>query len=397
VSVQLVAVAALAIWLYLLFGRGFFWRAAERDDSLPALEGAARASADWPAVTAIVPARNEAEVIGRAIGLLTRQTYPGRFSVVLVDDQSTDGTGTLAKAAAAEAGAADLLTVIEGSDPPAGWTGKLWAMDQGFSHVQSLAAPTDYVLFTDADIAYEAPDAVERLVAGAMAEGTVLTSLMVKLRCKSFAERLLVPAFIYFFAKLYPFAWVNNPRRATAAAAGGCMLVRREALAVAGGLKEIRDALIDDCALGALLKQQGPIWLGLTHRVVSLRPYPSFNDIRHMVTRSAYAELRYSPLRLVGTLVGMALTYLAPPLLTLFAGGTAQILGAVAWILMAFSFIPTLRFYDRSRLWGLALPAIAALYTAFTVESAIQHWRGRGGAWKGRFQAQAASGKTADA
>jgi hopene-associated glycosyltransferase HpnB len=398
VSVQLVAIAALAIWLYLLVGRGFFWRAAERDDSLPAPEGAARASADWPAVTAIVPARNEAEVIGRAIGLLTRQTYPGRFSVILVDDQSTDGTSALAKAAAAEAGAADLLTVIEGSDPPAGWTGKLWAMEQGLSHAQSLASPPDDVLFTDADIAYEAPDAVERLVAGAVAQGTVLTSLMVKLRCKTLAERLLVPAFIFFFAKLYPFAWVNDPRRATAAAAGGCMLVRREALAAAGGLQEIRGALIDDCALGALLKQQGPIWLGLTQRVVSLRPYPGFNDIRRMVVRSAFAELRYSLLRLIGTLAGMLLTYLAPPLLTIFAAGPARALGAAAWVLMALAFIPTLRFYDRSRLWGLALPAIAALYTAFTVESAVQHWRGRGGAWKGRFQAQAASaGKTADA
>ncbi|MGH6925088.1 MAG: glycosyltransferase [Propylenella sp.] len=398
-SVGLVGVAVLAIWLYLLVGRGLFWLAAERDDSLAATgEKAPALAGEWPAVVAIVPARNEADVIAKGIGLLLRQTYPGpRFSVVLVDDQSSDGTADAARSAAREAPAADRLTVLEGSDPPPGWTGKLWAMEQGFRHVASRHAPPDYVLFTDADIAYEAFDAVARLVAGAEARGTVLTSLMVKLRCTSLAERLLVPAFIFFFAKLYPFAWVNDPRRATAAAAGGCMLVRRDALAAAGGLKAIRGSLIDDCALAALLKRQGPIWLGLTQRVVSLRPYPRFHDIRRMVVRSAYAELRYSPLRLAGTLAGMALTYLAPPLLTIFAEGPARALGAAAWIMMALAFVPTLRFYGRSPLWGVLLPMIAAIYTAFTLESAIQHWRGRGGAWKGRFQADASDGKIVDA
>ena len=397
-SAGLVGVAVLAIWLYLLFGRGYFWLAAERDDSLAAPQANARASSVWPAVTAIVPARNEAGVVGKSISLLLRQTYPGRFSVVLVDDQSTDRTADAARAAANEAGAAQLLTIVEGSDPPAGWTGKLWAMNQGLGCVQAQAEPPDYILFTDADIAYEAPDALERLVAGAEARGTVLTSLMVKLRCNSFAERLLVPAFVFFFAKLYPFSWVNDPRRATAAAAGGCMLVGRETLAAAGGLKAIRGSLIDDCALGALLKREGTIWLGLTRRVASLRPYPRLNDIRRMVVRSAYAELRYSPLRLMGTLLGMTLTYLAPPLLALFAAGPARALGAAAWMMMALAFVPTLRFYGRSPLWGVLLPLIAAIYTAFTIESAIQHRRGRGGAWKGRFQAEAASaGKTADA
>ncbi len=219
----------------------------------------------------------------------------------------------------------------------------------------------------------------------------MLTSLMVKLRCESFAERLLVPAFVFFFAMLYPFAFVNDPKRKLAAAAGGCMLVRRQALTDAGGLKEIRGALIDDCALAALLKQEGPIWLGLTRRVASLRPYPKIADIRRMVARSAYAELRYSPLRLAGALVGMVLTYLVPPLLTLFADGAPRVLGLVVWLAMALAFVPTLRLYGRSPLWGLALPAIAAFYTAFTLDSAIQHWRGRGGAWKGRFQAPAAA------
>jgi hopene-associated glycosyltransferase HpnB len=387
----------VAIWLYLLLGRGSFWRAAEQDDALGEPDRAGD-PADRPAVAAIVPARNEVDVIGRTIGSLLRQTYPGRFSVVLVDDQSTDGTADAARAAAREADAADALTVISGSEPPAAWTGKLWAMEQGFRHVRSLAKPPDFVLFTDADIAYETPEAVERLVAGARLRNLVLTSLMVKLRCVSAAERLLVPAFVFFFAKLYPFAWVNDPRRATAAAAGGCMLVRREALAAAGGLQAIRGALIDDCALGALLKKQGPIWLGLTERVVSLRPYPRVDDIRRMVVRSAYAELRYSTLRLAGTLVGMALIYVAPPLLTLFAEGPARALGAAAWLMMTLSFVPMLRLYGRAPYWGLALPLIAAIYTGFTLDSAIQHWRGRGGAWKGRFQARAAAaGKAADA
>ncbi len=353
-SAELVAVAALAIWLYLLVGRGFFWRGSERDDTLAADGGPRRGA--WPSVTAIVPARDEADVIRSSIGSLLAQTYPGRFTVVLVDDQSTDGTADAARKAAGEARGSGRLTVLAGSEPPGGWTGKLWALDCGFRYVEEMSEPPDYVLFTDADIAYRAPDAVRRLVEGADARGTVLTSLMVKLRCESFAERLLIPAFIFFFAMLYPFAWANDPRRKLAAAAGGCMLVRRTALTDAGGLQAIKGALIDDCALAALLKRQGPIWLGLTERVASLRPYPTVDAIRRMVSRSAYAELRYSPLRLFGTLVGMALTYLAPPLLALFGDGVPRLLGLIAWAAMALAFLPTLRLYGRSPLWGLALP-----------------------------------------
>ena len=386
-SAEFLAVVALAIWAYLLVGRGFFWRAAARDDTLARAAELRSAPGAWPAVTAIVPARDEADVIAQSVGSLLAQDYPGRFQIVLVDDESTDGTADAARRAARAASPDDRLTVLAGSSPPAGWTGKLWALDRGFRYVTHAAGPPDYVLFTDADIAYQAPDALRRLVEGAVARGTVLTSLMVKLRCDSFAERLLVPAFVFFFAMLYPFAFVNDPKRKLAAAAGGCMLVRRQVLADAGGLKEIRGALIDDCALAALLKQKGPIWLGLTRRIASLRPYPKIADIRRMVARSAYAELRYSPLRLAGTLLGMVLTYLAPPLLTIFADGTPRILGLVAWLAMALAFWPTLRLYGRSPLWGAALPVIAAFYTAFTLDSAIQHWRGRGGAWKGRFQA----------
>jgi len=391
VSAELVAVVAAAIWAYLLVGRGFFWLGAERDDTLAAGSEKHPDTSPWPSVTAIVPARDEAEVIAEGIGSLVTQTYPGRFSVVLVDDESTDGTADVARAAARATSAADRLVVLTGSTPPAGWTGKLFALDRGLRYVEQAPEPSDYVLLTDADIAYRSPDAIRRLVEGAMARGTVLTSLMVRLRCESFAERLLVPAFVFFFDMLYPFAWVNDPTRTIAAAAGGCMLARRDALAAAGGLKEIKGALIDDCALAALMKRQGPIWLGLTRRVESLRPYPAIADIGRMVSRSAYAELRYSPLRLLGALLGMALTYLAPPLLALFGDGLAQILGIAAWLAMAVAFVPILLLYRRWPLWGIALPVIAAFYTGFTVQSAIQHWRGRGGAWKGRFQAAATS------
>jgi hopene-associated glycosyltransferase HpnB len=278
------------------------------------------------------------------------------------------------------------LTVLAGRALPAGWTGKLWAQQQGVEQAESAAAAPDYLLFTDADIVYTA-DAVANLVARAHAGGSVLTSLMAKLRCQSFAERMFVPAFIFFFQMLYPFAWANDPRRSTAAAAGGCMLVRRDALREAGGFAAIRDALIDDCALAKLLKRGGPISIALTERVHSIRAYPQVADIRHMVSRTAYAQLRYSPLLLLGTVLGLVLTYLAPVALPIFADGVAQFIGLFVWLLMAFAFRPTLRFYGKSWLWAPALPAIAAIYMAFTVDSAYQQARGRGGMWKGRAQA----------
>jgi hopene-associated glycosyltransferase HpnB len=254
------------------------------------------------------------------------------------------------------------------------------------AEVEESAQAPEFVLFTDADIAY-APHVLTRLVAIARAKNSVLTSLMVKLRCESAAERCLAPAFVFFFQMLYPFAWVNDPRRRTAAAAGGCMLVRREALHAAGGLEAVRSALIDDCALGALMKGQGSIWLGLTESVDSLRAYPTFADFHRMVARSAFAELRYSPLRLAGAIAGMALVYIAPPLFAIFARGGAEAAGALAWAMMALALMPTLRLYGRLVVGGLALPAIAAAYVAFTVDSALQYWRGRGGYWKGRIQA----------
>jgi hopene-associated glycosyltransferase HpnB len=375
----------LAIWLYLIAARGGFWLAAERDDRSTPGEILSWNGA-WPAIAAIIPARDEAACIGETVSSLLRQPYAGEFNVIVVDDQSRDGTAQAARDAAQNLGQADRLKVVSGKPLPGGWTGKLWAQQQGVTSVEDLPNPPDYLLFTDADIVYGA-DALSPLMARALANGFVLTSLMVKLRCKSFAERLLVPAFIFFFQMLYPFAWANDPRRGTAAAAGGCMLVRRDVLREAGGLAAIRGALIDDCALAKLLKARGPIWIGLTERVHSIRAYPKLADIRRMVSRTAYAQLGYSPLLLAGTIAGLALVYLAPVALAVFADSVAQFLGLFVWLLMALAFRPTLRLYGLSAFWGLALPAIAAIYMAFTLDSAYQHARGRGGMWKGRAQA----------
>jgi hopene-associated glycosyltransferase HpnB len=373
------ACGALAIWLYLTLARGGFWRCAERDEggSAPAL---------WPRVTAVIPARDEAESVGQTIGSLLRQDYPGAFDVVMVDDGSSDGTAEVARAAATAA--AERLRVVPGAPLPAGWTGKLWAMKQGVERA-SASAP-QFLLFTDADIVY-APDALRRLVSRALRDDLGLVSLMAKLRCESFVERALIPAFIFFFQMLYPFAWVNRRDNSVAAAAGGCMLARRDALEAIGGVASIRGALIDDCALARRIKSIAPIRLALTDAVTSLRAYSMFGEARAMIARSAYAQLRHSPLLLAGTVAGLTLTYLAPPLLALFARGFAQYIGLVAWALMAIAFQPTLSFYKRSPLWGVFLPVIAAVYMAFTLDSAYQHARGRGGFWKGRTQGHVAS------
>jgi hopene-associated glycosyltransferase HpnB len=387
VAADIIAAIVLAIWLYLIAARGGFWRAVARDDAVPPQQIAAM---HWPAVSAIIPARDEAETVGETIASLLRADYPGPLNVILVDDQSRDATASVARGAAAGIGGGDRLSVVAGRPLPAGWTGKLWAQSQGVELAGSGLNPADYLLFTDADIAY-APGALTALVAQSHKHRLVLNSLMVKLRCKSIAERTFVPAFVFFFQMLYPFAWVDDPRRKTAAAAGGCMLVRRDALQAAGGLAQIRGALIDDCTLARLLKLRGPIALALTERAHSLRAYPAIGDIRAMVSRTAYAQLGYSPLVLAGTVLALMLTYLAPVALALFAHGYAQFAGIFVWALMACAFRPILRFYGmawlKSWLWAAALPAIAAMYMAFTLDSAYQHARGRGGMWKGRPQA----------
>ena len=378
----IIAGIALAAWIYLILGRGFFWLARERDDAALPTEPAA-----WPDVVAVVPARNEADVIERSIGSLLAQDYPGDFRIVLVDDASDDGT---AARAAGLAGSADRLTILAGRPLPAGWTGKLWAVSQG---VEAAGAPA-FLWITDADIAHD-PATLRRLVARAEAGKLALVSLMARLQTGTWPERLLIPAFVFFFDMLYPFAFVNDSRNRTAAAAGGVMLVRREALAAAGGIAAIRAEIIDDCALGARLKAQGPIWLGLTRTSVSLRPYTTLGEIGRMVSRSAYAQLGYSPWLLAGTVAGMLLVYAAAPLLTIFATGPARWIGLAAWALMAASFQPMLRYFRLSPLWGFALPLIGAIYTGFTLQSAISVWRGRGGMWKGRAQAQMAQEKPA--
>jgi hopene-associated glycosyltransferase HpnB len=371
---------AVVIWAYLLLGRGGFWLADQTDADPPA------APATWPAVTAVVPARDEADVIAAAVGSLLSQDYPGPFNIILVDDDSSDGTAQRAQAAADAVGDAHRLQILRGAPLPAGWTGKLWAVSQGVA--KAAATKPKYLLLTDADIAHE-PDGLRHLVSRAEAGGLVLTSLMAELHCKTFAERLLIPAFVLFFQMVYPFRQVNRADHPLAAAAGGCMLAQREALTRAGGVAAIRTAVIDDCAMGAIMKRQGPIWLGLTRRARSLRPYPTVGAIGRMVSRSAYAQLDYSPIKLAGTLLGLALLYLLPPALAVFGSGPGRWAGLLAWGAMALCFQPMLRFYRRSPLWGLALPLIGALYAAFTLHSALQVLRGAGGQWKGRAQALA--------
>ncbi len=384
-----IAALACAAWTFALLLRGGFWRARERDD------GDATATSEpigWPRIVAVMPARNEAEVIAAALASLLRQDYPGAFDLVVVDDHSSDDTAALARQTAASAGMAARLTVLSAPALPESWTGKLWAMHCGTQHVAALPEQPDFILFTDADIGY-APETLTALVARARRDGLVLASLMAKLHCESFAERALIPAFIFFFRMLYPFAWVNRPGNATAAAAGGCMLVQYYALQAAGGIAAVRGHLIDDCALGRLMKAQGPIWLGLTRRARSLRVFRSVGEIRAMISRSAYAQLRYSPWLLLGTVLAIVVTCLAPPLLVVGATGATRWLALAAWLEMALALQPTLRFYGLSRWWGVAMPAIAGVYLAFTLDSALQHWRGRGGMWKGRAHRAAPDGR----
>ncbi|MBI4725000.1 MAG: glycosyltransferase [Rhodomicrobium sp.] len=376
--------AGLAAWLYLLLARGGFWRAHIREEADIVPE-----PRDWPSVAAVIPARNEADVIATSLSSLLTQDYPKPLAIILADDQSEDGTSEAARAAAEAVQLSDRLTVLQGQPLPPGWTGKLWAVKQGVQKAQSLAGAPHYFLLTDADIAYD-PGVIRRLVARAEAQNLVLTSLMVKLRCESLAERLLIPAFVFFFQMLYPFAWVNRRTSSMAAAAGGCMLVRRDALEAASVIEAIRSSLIDDCALGRSMKKQGPIWLGLTGSAQSLRPYPRFGDIRRMVARSAYDQLNYSPLLLAGTVIAMTLTYLMPPLLAVWGTGLGQAAGWATWGLMTAAFLPIVRFYRLWPLWAAALPVIACFYMLFTLDSGLQHWRGRGGLWKGRVQARRA-------
>jgi hopene-associated glycosyltransferase HpnB len=378
-------------WLYLLTLRGGYWRTHHRLP--PAGDGAS----PLPTVTAVIPARNEADILPACLPTLLGQDYEGRLGVIVVDDDSTDGTAKIAAelgaAAVARNGPDRTVRIVTARPTPPDWAGKVWAMAEG---VRAIAADTEYILFTDADIAY-AQGAVARLARAAVDGEFALVSQMARLRTGNRAEKLLVPAFVYFFAQLYPFARVSRPRSRTAAAAGGCMLVRASALAGAGGLVPIRAARIDDVALGGLLKRHGGrCWLGLTTDVCSMRPYHRLANIWDMVARSAYTQLRYSLPLTVAVVLGLAWLYLLPPaaavagvaLLATGTGGASAAwlaaAGLAGWLLMAVSYVPMLRLYRLSPVRGLTLPLIAALYAAMTADSARRHRGGRGGEWKGR-------------
>lgn len=375
-----IAAVSLGIWCYLLAARGLFFRTIrEAGDHVP-LAG------ETPQVVAIIPARDEADGIGQTVQSLLRQTYDGELQIIVIDDHSSDGTAGLARRAAEEAGGAGRLTVLQGRDLPRGWSGKVWAQSQGVEEAERRFPDARYLLLTDADIAH-APDSVARLVARAEAHGLDLVSLMVRLASESFFEKLLVPAFVFFFQKLYPFAWVNRPDHPTAAAAGGCMLVRRTALSRIGGMAAISGRLIDDCSLAAAIKRQGPIWLGLARETLSLRRYRNPRDVWRMVARTAYTQLDHSPLNLAAAALAMALTYLAPPVLAIVTWGEPPaLIGLLVWGLMSAAFLPMLRYYRLSPLWAAALPAVALFYLGATIDSGRRHWQGRGGEWKGRVQ-----------
>jgi hopene-associated glycosyltransferase HpnB len=333
----------------------------------------------------VIPARDEADSIGTTISSLLRQQLAGTLQIVLVDDGSTDGTAARAAQAAEGAGRASALTVLRGAPLPPGWSGKLWAMSQGTR--VALERQPDYLLFTDADIEHEA-GSVASLLAIAEGEQRDMVSYMVRLSTTTFPERCLIPAFVFFFFKLYPPAWVAASGLSTAAAAGGCVLIRPEALARVGGLEAIRGEIIDDCALAAIVKHGGGrIWLGLAPAARSLRSYGSFGQIGTMISRTAFNQLHHSHLLLAGTLVGLVLTYMLPPLLLLLSGEPRLVsLGALAWAMMSLAYLPMVRHYGLSPLWSLCLPGIALFYAGATVHSAIQYDRGRGGQWKGRAQ-----------
>jgi len=377
--VTLLASLALLVWLVLILLHGHFWQSGP---SLAAARTADATSGGTPAVAVVVPARNEASVIVATLRSLLAQDYPGRYRVIVVDDGSSDGTGALARELNDPR-----LSVLDGTPPPAGWSGKLWAVTQGIAgglgDGLEPGGEADLLLLTDADIVHD-PRHLSALMAWAEPGDLDMVSEMVALACDSLAEHALVPAFVYFFQLVYPFAWVNDPLRATAAAAGGTILIRRRALVRIGGIAAVRGALIDDVALARAVKRGGRIWLGHSDLARSVRAYADFASIWRLVARTAYLQLRTSPLLLVATMFGMAVTFLVPPLAALFCDGLARVSGVLAWVGMAWSYLPTLRRYGRSPAWAVALPAIAAFYMAATIGSAVDYHRGRGVRWKAR-------------
>jgi len=371
-----VALVSFLIWIGMIFFHGRFWQAG------PILKAAKPDVGTAPPVSIVVPARDEAESIELCLQSLLTQDYDGRLSVFLVDDRSTDGTGELARALPDPLGR---LTVIQGVARPDGWSGKLWAVNQGVAAARAAhPAEEGFIFLTDADITHD-PRHVATLVAKAERDRLDQVSEMVALNCESLPERLLVPAFVFFFAMLYPFDKVADPKSRVAGAAGGSILIRRSRLAAIGGIEVLHGALIDDCTLAAHVKRDGGgLYLGHSELAQSIRPYPHAVDVWRMIARTAYVQLRYSPLLLLGTVLMMVVVWIAPPAFAIFGRGRVRILGAAAWGMSMASYIPTLRRFGLSPLYALALPGIATFYTGATVQSAIDHHRGRGVVWKGR-------------
>jgi hopene-associated glycosyltransferase HpnB len=366
------------VWIYLILAHGRFWmvqRLGAREAPLSAIPGP---------IAVVIPARNEADVIGDAVRSLLQQSCAGAIHIFLVDDNSSDGTAEAARQAAANSSRPDALTVIRGQPLPDGWTGKLWAMQQGIE--QALRVHPQFLLLTDADVQHS-PANVATLVSVAESRGYDLASFMVKLHCRSLPEKLLVPAFVFFFFMLYPPEWIRNPRRKMAGAAGGCVLIRPEALARAGGVEAIRGQIIDDCALARMVRRSGgKVWLGVTPDTRSLRAYKSFSEIESMIARTAFNQLQHSAWLLLGAIAGLLLIYLLPLVLLLSGSRTLALVGAAAYFLMWVAYLPMIHFYRLNAMWALTLPFSAAFYMAATVHSALNYWSGRGGEWKGRAQ-----------
>ena len=374
---------AVLTWSYLLLARGDFWKI---QDKLAPRAASSPSAAD---LAVVIPAREEADVIGQTVTSLLKQSSIHSLHIFLVDDGSVDGTSEVARDVARKIGKSDLLTIIEGKALPAGWSGKLWAMEQGITRARELAP--DYLLFTDADIVH-APDSVSTLARIAETGKYDLVSFMVKLHCETFAEKLLIPAFVFFFFKLYPPKWIADPNRSTAGAAGGCILIRPEALARAGGIGAIRNEIIDDCALARRVKQSGgKIWLGLAPSTCSVRPYQSFVEIGAMISRTAFNQLRHSVAVLIFAVLGLIFTYIMPIALLFSRDRLGVALGLVTWLLMSITYLPMVRFYRLSWIWAPILPLSALFYMGATLHSAVRYWSGSGGRWKGRVQDPVAS------
>lgn len=378
----ILVILSLIIWLYLITFHGQFWLC---NQYLKAQEIVSK-----PKISVIIPARNEAKVLRISLTSIANQDYQGEFNINLIDDQSTDDTQKIATEISQQFSPLVNINIIQGQDLPQGWTGKLWAMKQGIDYAKKTFQP-DYFLFTDADIEHSKNN-LTQLVAKAEKDNLELVSLMVLLRCQSFWEKLLIPAFVFFFQKLYPFPWVNNPQKKTAAAAGGCILISAKALDRIGGIEVLKEALIDDCTLANFVKKTLPqnksIWLGLTDQIYSLRSYPDFKTIFNMVARTAFTQLNYSLLLLFGTIIGMFITYLIPPLgliVGIFNHNLLLIiLSSLTWLLMAIAYYPTLKLYKLSFLWSFNLPLIGFLYNLMTFDSALRYWQGEKSKWKGR-------------